>query len=1483
MDGIYANCGRCFGANPGYCSTADTGATCNTTCASNSCDCAKSGAQSWTQYKAQCKVIDPVNDACDYAWVTDIAVCSTGDKYNSGNPPVMNAGLCSCAVGNPYKTCCSGTTPVAASHFPIDPYNPDEAGCGGNSTAYCGYGGYPACGAPACLQFGSASCNVSLSSAASSVPQNSSTTLSYTSAGSANCSLYNQSSPVPTMASGLSASGVSTGSVGSTTNYQVDCNSQSAPSDPPECSSVVQVQTLKLTCVTPTLTSSSPTVRIGSFVNLNWNSPDAGSCQLMNGSTVIANTLSGTNKPVSPTSNTTYTLNCKAQAYPANPGANTCTASVTVLADPTPATITSTCSRDGTNATLSWGRPPGATYFELSSDYNAPSWNYSCSSPDSCQSITSTSSPITSTLAITPGIPYSWWVNSYTSSSNASLYTSQDSNHVSKTCYPERNDGCKVPSGYGLSGVGYLYGDVDGDGWVGTDDAAHITSGGAISAAGIEIGDVNGPKNTVSTCPGGTALSLDCSVQSDDAQKILQFVQNSIPLPVCSDIPPCQCTDGVTFSGTCKASSKPQYCPIACGALVPNADGSYNSNESPPCGCPAGQVASGVNCIVPTPTTFPVYNITGHVFNDNGAGAFYNDGVKNGTETDYGTTLATIKIGAVNASPNSGGQYTFSNLAGGSNYNITFTPPAGFVLSHGGAPPNTAPRQNVSVTNANVSNINFGILGTAPTTSPTPTTPPSSISGVVYVDTNGDGTRQSGEPTYTSGGNILCVGLDPSGSPCAANSAPNGAGNYNISTPSFGSAYRLYVYPPAGYFIPTISLPSNFIPDGTTRAYWAFNAAANLTKDIGIRPLFTISGTVYIDRNNNGVYDCVGACDNSIDDDDPYTAGSTVNISVDGAAATNYTLTGSQYTIPVSSSISPTRFLAGTSHTLTFTTTGLVTYTTISFGGASPNQASNRPVSIPTANVVNINLGVVAFGALTGNVFIDSNNNGIKDGAEVNYSGASTPISANLSGQTINGNTVSPAGTYSLSVASARSAYNVQLTIPAGYTLSHSGVSPNTNPRLNRQTTDSPVNFGINPPATITGRRIADNDSSSTLSPADGNISGAYNVDFARTDGTLSGSVTADAAGIYTISATEGEYVITYGNSGSPAGYKVAFPGPPQAHFITIGSSCSAAASADYGASCSGGGNVTGLNFGFKPYGAWIQTFGSDFRFDNGVTNEMPAANASCNNVASDLGTGGTAGIVFSGGSDPNFGTLGGSASVANWSVGGNQFPEIYTPSKGVMSTSYNYMMAAFTKAGTVVNTLVCGSGSYVNCTITPSSMADGVYLADMTSGGVLGTLTLSSTPISVPAGKKLIILVKGDLKFNAAVTVATGGNITFISSRDMIVAETIGNALNDVTGTTPQLAGFYSADRDFKILGNNNNCVSKDLKLNLGGALIINAARGTTEDSGLRAGILDNTRTLCDQNAFCPVFTIKDRPDLILNAPDPLQRSSTVYQEVAP
>ncbi len=124
---------------------------------STDCGTACSGGSVWKQYSLtgcyQTGYSDFGDELCSTVFTLSASTCSTGDKYDFGTPPVLQAGYCNCDVGGEYKTCCNlgSHTLVNANYYSVDTINPPyEADCGGASTVYCGGGGQPDCGQDAC-------------------------------------------------------------------------------------------------------------------------------------------------------------------------------------------------------------------------------------------------------------------------------------------------------------------------------------------------------------------------------------------------------------------------------------------------------------------------------------------------------------------------------------------------------------------------------------------------------------------------------------------------------------------------------------------------------------------------------------------------------------------------------------------------------------------------------------------------------------------------------------------------------------------------------------------------------------------------------------------------------------------------------------------------------------------------------------------------------------------------------------------------------------------------------------------------------------------------------------------------------------------------------------------------------------------------------------------------------------------------------------
>ncbi|MBI3984482.1 MAG: hypothetical protein HY344_00875 [Candidatus Levybacteria bacterium] len=548
----------------------------------------------------------------------------------------------------------------------------------------------------------------------------------------------------------------------------------------------------------------------------------------------------------------------------------------------------------------------------------------------------------------------------------------------------------------------------------------------------------------------------------------------------------------------------------------------------------------------------------------------------------------------------------------------------------------------------------------------------------------------------------------------------------------------------------------------------------------------------------------------------------------------------------------------------------------------SPNPYWNTSTAYPSAVICNAGadpvcsscgsngITVVPLHSITGNVFVDTNRNGVKDGGEANYTGGTT-ITRNPAGGSL---TYPSAGAYSITSLNVGD-YTISYTsLPAAYemtTASAFAVHPQ----------NGACSTGGNPNASCTNGNIANLNFGIDLIPTysvSGNVFVDINVDGRKNAGELNytagpititrspanGSVSTsngafDITGLYA-----GDYIIAYTNK--PDGYELTHPGgfPPQfAIHVGGGVTCSTGGSND--AVCAGG-SITSLNFGMTNAIPWIQTQGADLWFNTAVDNEIPPG-ASCQPVLSkDYEAGGTPGIIYSGGSID----VGSSAQISstNWNVENQD----YSPVGGNTKTSYAYVKSHTAESNIInMDTSVCGAGGLANCQLS-LTLANGVYRAN-------GDLHLTRPSYSFPANRDFVILVNGDLYLEGDIDTPAGSTVLFSagdengdgSGGNIYVTPGVGTTPN--TSTAPNLEGWFSADKSFIVQGS-QTCPTPDERLNVEGSIIINALGG---------GIFDNQRDLCAGNLACPVFYIKERPDFILNAPRFLQAAPRLWQEVAP
>jgi hypothetical protein len=500
---------------------------------------------------------------------------------------------------------------------------------------------------------------------------------------------------------------------------------------------------------------------------------------------------------------------------------------------------------------------------------------------------------------------------------------------------------------------------------------------------------------------------------------------------------------------------------------------------------------------------------------------------------------------------------------------------------------------------------------------------------------------------------------------------------------------------------------------------------------------------------------------------------------------------------------------------------------------------------------------------ISGRVYMDINQNGIFDWGEPGYQGATVEIK-DSTGKKLGDASTGSDGIYRFSPLKAAT-YTVDVA-PTAIIADLNGTGTTTY-TVTLGPDSSGNNFGFFPKFTLSGNVFLDLNDNNIKDAGESNYAASPQITVgSKPARTIDPIVTNNPDGSYKIiGLVSGTYTIQY--NGLPTGYFMNNPrnGPPPTFSASVGTACAPATPGNIGYCFDQ--NLINVDFAIKPATPWIQAYGLDVRFDTGLSNPIPPApNAACGSVTSIPASSTTPGVLFSGDSTANFGR--GQASSTNWVVGGTTYGELFTPAtSNVIDTAYGFMTASMKQSNiTPINLAsVC---TLNNCTL-PANLANGVYTAS-------GDVTLNS--YTFPANKNFVFLINGNLTINGAIHVPTTATATFSTSGNITVAASVGRAAACPAPATGSgdVEGMYSADKNV-ILQGNHDCTNNvaDKQLNMQGSIVVNA--------GQNGGTFQNNRDLCTGNLSFPTFTIKERPDFILNAPDFIKTQSLLWQEVAP
>ena len=576
--------------------------------------------------------------------------------------------------------------------------------------------------------------------------------------------------------------------------------------------------------------------------------------------------------------------------------------------------------------------------------------------------------------------------------------------------------------------------------------------------------------------------------------------------------------------------------------------GSYVITETPPAGFGSSEAPS--HAIPITVVAAPVINqnfgatpntLAGFVYSDvNGNKTFDSAGPDTAIS---GVTLTLTGVDATGASINQtaitapDGSYQFTDLRSpqaGTAYTITESIPA-----------------NYTAEVANVGTINGMSTGTAPTptaigtiTLGTPVqgvdginynfgdsiipTPPTSVTGTVFVDANNSGNPAGQTPI--SGVTVQL--LTPGGAVVATTTTgPTGAYTFANVTPG---TYTIRETQPAGYG-DSPNTPS------TTYSNVVVPSAGVSGENFG-ETLGSLTGEVYLDTNKNGNLDAgePGIATVTVNLTGTSAAGSPVNLTTTTDSNGNYSFTslpGGTYSVAETEP-------AGYIHGLDAPGTA---------GGANSSNAAITGVNLGAGqNTTGYLFGEQppATTSVTGTIFNDRNRDGLPTGGEPGLGGVTVQLSG--PGGFVATTTTNPDGSYAFTGLTP-GGYTIQQTLPAGYANTPVGpYSQSTRPLFVTPAGLTNQNFG-DVLGTVSGTVFLDNNNNGTFESAQGEAP-LGGVTLTLTGNTAAGAVslttTTDSngnysfgdlpAGTYTITETQPPAFGSGINTAGPAGGTVA-------------------------------------------------------------------------------------------------------------------------------------------------------------------------------------------------------------------------------------------------------------------------------------------------------------------------------------------------------
>lgn len=436
------------------------------------------------------------------------------------------------------------------------------------------------------------------------------------------------------------------------------------------------------------------------------------------------------------------------------------------------------------------------------------------------------------------------------------------------------------------------------------------------------------------------------------------------------------------------------------------------------------------------------------------------------------------------------------------------------------------------------------------------------VSGTVFNDSNSNGSRDFNESALSGVRIYVDSNFNKNFDGNETSVLTDANGNYNLSVAAGGYSVRsvvpsggVVVFPGSNEYWVSVSGGQN--ASGRNFAI----RTGNVTPPPPPPPTGTsITGNVFNDANSNGAKD---GGEGNLSGVRVYID-SNFNKTFDGNEMSALTDGNGNYTLNVSGGGYSVRSVLPSGGVIVAPGSNEY-WVTVNSG----QNASGRNFAIRTGNVTPPPPPPTGTG-ISGNVFNDSNSNGIKDGGEGNLSGVRVYVDSNYN-KSFDGNEVSALtdgnGNYTLNVSGG--GYSVRSVLPSGGTI----VSPGSNEHwvtLNNGQLASGRNFAIRtgtvtpPPSggTISGSVFKDSNRNGQLNSGEAGLGGYVIFLDTNYNGIRDGNE------LFTTSSSNGNYTLS-GVAGG--GYNL---------MIVLGSSqIIAPASKFYWVTLNAGGSVSGRNF----------------------------------------------------------------------------------------------------------------------------------------------------------------------------------------------------------------------------------------------------------------------------------------------------------------